>query len=220
MVSTPVAIFLGAIAVLALLLAWKFVTAKPKPRRFRYQPCVAITPLQTQALLYLQTAFSEAVVLPQRPLANLLVARHVQAPDAALQARQALDGMKVDFAVCDDSGKTRYVFDLDPSSAAPESAATQLRNAEKNRILKSAGVRLILLKGNPSQWPTPAEFRLKLALAALPTHGPEGESEKYVLAPGQSSQASLSPESSIMGMTVLMTLEGEEAETAWRAARE
>jgi hypothetical protein len=41
-----------------------------------------------------------------------------------------------------------------------------------------------------------------------------------VLAPGQPSQASLSPESSIMGMTVLMTLEGEEAETAWRAARD
>jgi len=81
-------------------------------------------------------------------------------------------------------------------------------------------VRLILLKGNPSQWPPPAEFRLKLALAALPTHVPEGEPETYVLAPGQPSQASLSPESSIMGMTVLMTLEGEEAEAAWLAARD
>ena len=74
------------LTILALLLVWKFVTATPEPRRFRYQPSVAITPLQTQALLYLQTAFSEAVVLPQRPLVNLLVARHVQAPDAALHS--------------------------------------------------------------------------------------------------------------------------------------
>ena len=76
-------------------------------------------------------------------LPTCLVARHVQAPDAALQAQQALDGLKVDFAVCDDSGKARYVFDLDPSErSAGVSGDQDCEDAEKNRILKSAGIRL------------------------------------------------------------------------------
>ncbi|HOS87816.1 MAG TPA: hypothetical protein PLT46_11875, partial [Burkholderiaceae bacterium] len=82
-------------------------------------------------------------------------------------------------------------------------------------------VRLILLKGDPGQWPTPAEFRLKLALAALQPLTPAGEPEVYegLMDSTIKTPSSHFQESSIMGMSVLMTLEGDDAEEAWRAAR-
>jgi hypothetical protein len=222
MVSTSVEVLLGTLAILLVLLAWKFLARKPKPRHHRYQPSVALTPLQFHTLQYLQAAFPDSAVLMQRPLHSLVSPRQVSGREEAQQAQQALNGLKVDFAVCDESGRPSYAFDLEAPGTAVRFAQGPEQAAEKNRILKSAGLRLIQLKGTPSQWPAPAEFRLKLALAALQPVSQANEPEKYetTAGPPTQSQASQFSQSSIMGMSVLMTLEGDEAETAWRAARD
>ena len=141
--------------------------------------------------------------------------------DAAKKALQALDGLAVDFVICNDGGKPAYAFDLDAPGSKIVSEDARRNAAHKNGILKSAGVRLILLKGDPGQWPTPAEFRLKLALAALQPLTPAGEPEVYegLMDSTIKTPSSHFQESSIMGMSVLMTLEGDDAEAAWRAAR-
>ena len=219
--SNLVSMLIGALAIALVLLIWILFVRKPKPRKVRYQPAVAITPRQFKALQYLHAAFPDSAVLVQRPLRSLVSPRNPGNSDAAKKALHALDGLVVDFVICTDGGKPAYAFDLDELGSKIVSENARRNAAHKNGILKSAGVRLILLKGDPGQWPTPAEFRLKLALAALQPLSPAGEPEVYE---GQVDSTIKTPssqfqESSIMGMSVLMTLEGDDAEAAWRAAR-
>ena len=219
--SNPVLMLIGTIALALVLLSWILFVRKPKPRKVRYQLAVTITPREFKALHYLQAAFPDAAVLAQRPLRSLVSPRSTGNSDAAKKALQALDGLAVDFVICNDGGKPAYAFDLDAPGSKIVSEDARRNAAHKNGILKSAGVRLILLKGDPGQWPTPAEFRLKLALAALQPLTPAGEPEVYegLMDSTIKTPSSHFQESSIMGMSVLMTLEGDDAEAAWRAAR-
>jgi hypothetical protein len=221
MAANLVPLMIGAFAIALMLLVWILFIRKPKPRNPRYQPAVAITPRQFQALQYLQAAFPDSAVLLQRPLRSLVSPRAASDSEATQQALKGLDGLAVDFAICNDTGKPSYAFDLDAPGTKAEAEHARHKAAHKNGILKSAGVRLILLKGDASQWPTPSEFRLKLALAALQPLSPAGEPEVYkaqTVSPSWT-KASQFQESSIMGMSVLMTLEGDDADAAWKAAR-
>lgn len=221
MVANPVPLLLGALAIALVLLVWMVFRRKPKTSNLRYQPAVAITPRQFQALHYLQAAFPDSAVLVQRPLRSLVSLRNAGSSKATQQVLKDLDGLAVDFAVCSDSGKPSYAFDLDRLGTDAESDHSRRKTARKNSVLKSAGVRMILLKGSPGQWPAPAEFRLKLALAALQPLSPAGAPEVYTAPLGapKPMPSSQFQDSSIMGMSVLMTLEGDDAEAAWRAAR-
>jgi len=221
MASNPVSMLIGALALALVLLVWMLFVRKPKPRKVRHQPAVAITLRQFKALQFLQAAFPDFAVLTQRPLRSLVSPRNPGNSDAAQKALQALDGLAVDFVICNEGGKPAYAFDLDALGSKIVSENARRNAAHKNGILKSAGVRLILLKGDPGQWPTPAEFRLKLALAALQPLTPAGEPEVYegLMDSTIKTPSSHFQESSIMGMSVLMTLEGDDAEEAWRAAR-
>ncbi|QLQ00304.1 MAG: DUF2726 domain-containing protein [Burkholderiaceae bacterium] len=102
-------------------------------------------------------------MLARVKLERLLSPRQTSDRDAA---RRALRGMRVDFAVCAENGKPIFAFDFAPQGNRTDAASASAER-EKNRVLKSAGVRLIRLKGAPANWPEPSEFRLKLALAAL-----------------------------------------------------
>ena len=220
--SHLVQLLVGAFVLVVMLLVWMFFIRKPKPRNPRYQPTVAINPRQFQALQYLQAAFPDSAVLLHKPLNGLVSPRNAGNSEATQQALKDLDGLTVDFAICNDSGKASYAFDLDAPRSTAQSDHARRKAAHKNGVLKSAGVRLILLKGSASEWPTPSEFRLKLALAALQSMSPVGEPEVYKATVGSAKQSpgSQFQESSIMGMSVLMTLEGDDAEEAWRAARD
>lgn len=222
MVANRVPLLLGALALALALLVWMFFRRKPKPDHARFQPAVAITPRQFQALQYLQAAFPDSAVLVQRPLRGLVSPRNAGSSEAAQQALKGLDGLAVDFAVCNENGKPSYAFDLDRIGTDAESEHARRKTARKNGIMKSAGVRMILLKGSPGQWPAPAEFRLKLALAALQPLSPGGLPEVYEAPTGAQMPmpSSRFQDSSIMGMSVLMTLEGDDADAAWRAARD
>ena len=220
--SNLVQLLVGAFVLVVALLVWRLFIHKPKPRTPRYQPTVAISPRQFQALQYLQAAFPDSAVLLHKPLNSLVSPRNAGNSEATQQALKDLDGLAVDFAICNDSGKASYAFDLGAPGAAAKSDPVRRMAARKNGILKSAGVRLILLKGSACEWPTPSEFRLKLALAALQSLSPAGEPEVYTAPQGPAKAAASSQfqETSIMGMSVLMTLDGDDADEAWRAARD
>ena len=215
----PLWIGAGAAGVVLLVLVlWLARRGRRSSQSFSYQSQSALSPQQMQCYQYLHAAFPEGAVLARVKLERLLSPRQTHDRDAA---RRALRGMRVDFAVCAENGKPIFAFDFAPQGNRTDAAYASAER-EKNRVLKSAGVRLIRLKGAPANWPEPSEFRLKLALAALRPIAPggEGAAEEMPLFRGPASRpATQSPESSIMGMSVLMELD-EEAEAAWRSARD
>ncbi|MDR3452243.1 MAG: DUF2726 domain-containing protein [Rhodoferax sp.] len=152
----------GIALVLVVLLYLKFMRA-PSPRDDRYTSEALLTPAQADLLYYLQTAFPGQAVLANVPLSKIVSIR--RAADRR-RARQALDTMQVSFAVCNNGGKAAFVFDVEAYRKGDASVA-QRDATEKNRILKSAGIRLIYIKDSTRGMPSPDEFRLKLSLAVL-----------------------------------------------------
>lgn len=159
-------VWIWAVPIVALLLAvllyFKFMRTS-STRDDRYTSEALLTPAQADLLYYLQTAFPGQAVLANVPLNKIVTIRRAAARH---RAQDQLDSLQVDFAVCDKGGKAAFVFDVEAYRTS-DARLAQHSEAEKNRILKSAGVRLIYIKDTTRSMPTPEEFRMKLSLATL-----------------------------------------------------
>lgn len=83
------------------------------------------------------------------------------------RAQERLEGQSADFVVCGVDGKPSFAFDVEQYHLSnAEARAEKVR--EKNRILRTAGVRFVLLKNGIHRMPSPADFRAQLNLAELP----------------------------------------------------
>lgn len=214
----------GIVLVLLVLLYLKFIRA-PSPRDDRYTSEALVTPAQADLLYYLQTAFPGQAVLADIPLSKIVSIRRAA---NRRRAREALDTMRVNFAVCDNGGKASYVFDVEAYRKGDASVA-QRDAVEKNRILKSAGVRLIYIKDTTRSMPSPEEFRLKLSLAALGRSERAAqqmsirqELERRISKGDKNFQPSGFRESEVMGMSKLMDLNPDSQHSAldpWAVSR-
>lgn len=212
---------LGLLIVAAVLAYWKFAR-KPPSRDGRYVAEALLSPAQIILLQYLQTAFPGQVVLSNVPLNHLVSLR--QTTDRQ-RAKEKLDHFQVDFVVCADNGKAAFAFDVEAYRSGNASTAQQ--DAEiKNRILKSAGIRLVYIKGRSSQLPTPNEFRQKLSLAALaepkePSHSPRQQLERHLSRRDRDFQRNDFKESEVMGISGLMGLDSQlpDPSDPWRSSR-
>lgn len=216
---------LGAIAV-ALVLGWLWArrsAGRPSARNDRYAAEALINKSQLQFLQYLQTAFPGQAVLFRAPLGQLVSVRQAADRD---RARRRLDEHTVDYVVCDDAGKPAFAFELDAYHGQNTEDA-QRDAAEKNRILKSAGVRLVRLKGHAKQLPPPNEFRMKLSLAALPRDDASerrqtrAELEAKLAERDSEFKPSGFKESEVMGLSGLMDLRpGQpDPDDPWKTSR-
>ena len=199
------------VLVLLVLLYFKFIRV-PSPRDDRYTSEALLTPAQADLLHYLQTAFPGQAVLANVPLNKIVSIR--RAADRR-RATELLDTMRVNFAVCDNAGKATYVFDVEAYQKGDASVA-QREAAEKNRILKSAGVRLIYIKDTTRSMPAPDEFRLKLSLASLSRSERAAQQvsvrqqlERRMAQSDKNFKPSGFKESEVMGMSKLMDLSPE-----------
>ncbi|HMN22765.1 MAG TPA: DUF2726 domain-containing protein [Ottowia sp.] len=129
----------------------------------RFAPAVAISPAESELLDYLVRAFPGRAVLFRCPLSRMVVVRRT---GRRLAAQQRLAEHAVDYTVCNREGRPVYAFELDAVHADADEAAHDA--AEKHRVLKTAGIRLIRLKRSTRDLPTPPEFRRQLRAAALP----------------------------------------------------
>ena len=213
----------GIALVLAVLLYFKFMRA-PSPRDDRYTSEALLTSAQADLLYYLQTAFPGQAVLANVPLNKIVSIR--RAADRR-RARQALDTMRVNFAVCDNAGKAAFVFDVEAYQKG-EASVAQRDATEKNRILKSAGIRLIYIKDSTRSMPSPDEFRLKLSLAAVSHSDRAGQIsvrqqlERRMAKADKNFKPSGFKESEVMGISVLMDLGPDSQHGAmdfWAASR-
>jgi hypothetical protein len=214
----------GIVLALVLLLYLKFIRV-PSPRDDRYSSEALLTPAQADLLYYLQTAFPGQAVLANVPLNKIVSIRRAANRH---RARAALDTMQVNFAVCDSGGKAAYVFDVEAYRKGDASVA-QREAVEKNRILKSAGVRLIYIKDTTRSMPPPDEFRLKLSLASLSraqraAHqvSVRQQLERRMAKSDKNFKPSGFKESEVMGMSKLMDLSPDSQHSAldpWAASR-
>lgn len=151
--------------VLLLLALMLYVRSKraPAEREGRYVSAFMVTPNQADLLCYLQTVFPGQAVIPNVPLSKIISIRQTANRHQALLT---LDTMQVNYVVCDKAGKAAFVFEVEPFHIG-ESSEMQLDGVGKNRIFKSAGIRLIYIKDSTLNMPSPEEFRKKLSLVAV-----------------------------------------------------
>ena len=151
-----------ALLLLALML---YVRSKrtQAEREDRYVSAFMVTPNQVDLLCYLQMVFPGQAVIPHVPLSKIISIRRTA---NRRQALLTLDAMQVNYVACDKGGKAAFVFEVEPFHIG-ESSKAQLDGVEKNRIFKSAGIRLIYIKDSTLMMPPPEVFREKLSLAAV-----------------------------------------------------
>lgn len=167
-----------ALAVAAAAGVWAYRRfGKPSSGRDdRYAPEPILTTEQVALLDYLRDTFPDQVVLPNVALRDMLSVRRARDPQ---RARQRLAPHRVDFVVCGPDGRPQFAFDIERyhlSDAKAKAHQTKL----KNRILKTAGVRYLMLKDGIHRMPTPADFRQQLNLAALAQPKPKVDRSESV----------------------------------------
>ncbi|WP_302176047.1 DUF2726 domain-containing protein [uncultured Hydrogenophaga sp.] len=158
---------IGITAVLLILCGWLYVRYFRRGdhgRDDRYSPERVLSVEQVAMLDYLQDTFPGHVVLPQVQLKHMLSVRRASNKE---RAQERLDSDSVDFVVCGVDGKANFAFDVEQYHLSNAEARAE-RVREKNRMLRTAGVRFVLLKNGIHRMPSPADFRAQLNLAELP----------------------------------------------------
>ena len=159
-----IAIVIGLLLLAAGVFAWRYTRTQASGRNDRYTPEKLIEPEQAKMIDYLRDAFPGQVVIPNVPLKAMLSIR--RAADRK-RAEQRLERHKVDYLVCAADGRPAFAFDVEQYHLS-DAKAKAFQAKIKNRILKSAGVRLVYIKDGLRRMPSPNDFRQQLNLAALP----------------------------------------------------
>ncbi len=144
--------------------AWLYTRRPASSLNDRYTAEPLIASEQLAMLNYLMKVFPGQVVVPNVLLRNMLIVRRATNQQ---RAEKRLHDQKVEFVVCGEDGRPLFAFDLEQHNLSD--AVNKAHQAKvKNRILKTAGVRLVYVKSHISHMPTPDAFREQLKLAALP----------------------------------------------------
>ena len=211
------------VALMALLLLWRLArrsepAAEYKVGNDQFAATSPVSEEQVALLQYLQQAFPDGAVLYRPPLSRFLSVRRSR---HRVSAQQRLASERVDFLVCSDEGKPLFAFEVDAFRDQDDPLVLG-RLADKNRMLKSAGVRLIRLKGALPNWPAPHELRSRLLAAQrmTPAASPGTDSG---FAPSSFGQTGFGPSrlgaSSIMGFSALMAWSPANDGDPWASVR-
>lgn len=217
-------IAVGSVVLAALAAAWAWrrqrgAAAAPPATHQRFAAAPAISPAQTELLLYLVDAFAGRPVLFRVPLSQLVAPRGA---GDRLRTQHRLAEHSVDFVVCDRAGRAAYVFELDAVHDDAEQA--RLDATEKHRVLQAAGIRLIRIKRSTRGLPQPHEFRQRLRSARL---APDAASSTDAATPqphaataaAMAAAVAPAPGSAPMSLTDLMGLPAADEPDPWGAER-
>ena len=216
------------VAVVALMLLWRVLRRGGAGGRAardydvsgdQFAQSAPINEEQVRLLHYLQQAFPDGAVLFQPRLARFLMVRKSR---HRLGAQQWLGDTHVDFLVCADDGKPLFAFEVDAFKAKGDAGLARSA-AEKNGMLKSAGIRLIRLKGAQPQWPPPEVLRMRLLAAQrtpppAPEARPSGFEPSAFGPPSDFAPSRSAPDSGVMSLTGLMGLTAS-SDDPWASVR-
>lgn len=221
-------LFSTLVALVALMLLWATVRRQWRAARARdydashdaFAQAPPMNEEQVKLLHYLQSAFPDGAVLFRPSLARFLAVRRTR---NRLGVQQRLVERHVDFLICADDGKPFCAFEVDAFKQAGDAEIARLA-AEKNRMLKSAGIRLIRLKGVIARWPAPEVLRERLMAVQRPAVGDSRATSEAGsgFAPSSFGHTEFRPsrtlrDSDTMGLSTLMGVPGKE--DPWSAVR-
>ena len=217
-----------AVALFALAQWWRSTRRAPRPaadydpRGDQFAYTAPIDEEQIALLHYLQRAFPEGAVLFRPRLARFLSVRKSRHRRGA---QQRLAAMQVDFLIRGEDGKPLFAFEVD-AFKDKDDPQQQQGAADKNLMLKTAGIRLIRLKGAQAQWPPPEILRLRMLAVQ---RAPVAEARPSGFGPSEFASSSLMESSgfghsrgapsSLMGMSTLMGMEPVEGGDPWSSVR-
>jgi hypothetical protein len=159
-----IAITIGLVLLSLGMAAWVYTRRPSSGLNDRYTAEPLIVRDQMAMLDYLRKSFPGQVVVPNVPLRNMLSVRRAA---NRKRAEERLNHHKVDFVVCGEDGRPLFAFDLEQYHLSDVKTKSDQAKI-KNRLLKTAGVRLVYVKASINRMPTPDDFREQLNLAALP----------------------------------------------------
>lgn len=236
--SGPWAPVLTLVATLLAMMLLAFVWRRPLPQRQksgdshhhdRYASTAPISEEQVAILRYLHTAFPDGAVLFRPCLSRFVV---VRACRDITRTREQLARGHVDFLICSEDGEPVFAFAIDAFRDQDDTQAAQ-EAAELNRVLRSAGIRLIRLKGAQALWPPPEVLRMRLLAVRRPPMPAEAAARPST--PSTSTPSVLpdfassgpatrpfAPDSDVMGLSTLMALtpaRADDADDPWACVR-
>jgi hypothetical protein len=159
-----IAVITGLVLLATGVAAWLYTRSPALSLNDRYAAEPLLVREQVVMLNYLIKTFPGQVVVPQVLLRNILSVRRAASPQLA---KERLGDQKVDFVVCSEDGRPLFAFDMAQHHLS-DAAAKAHQAKVKNRMLKTAGVRLVQLESSINRMPTPDDFREQLNMAALP----------------------------------------------------
>jgi len=159
-----IAVVTGFVLLATGVAAWLYTRSPALSLNDRYVAEPLLVREQVVVLDYLTKTFPGQVVVPHVFLRNMLSVRRAASPQLA---KERLGDQKVDFVVCSEDGRPLFAFDITQHHLS-DAAAKADQAKVKNRMLKTAGVRLVHLESNINRMPTPDDFREQLNMAALP----------------------------------------------------
>ena len=222
----------GAV-LLGLMLLWGVLRRRGAGTPYTYEASVdqfaqtaPISEEQVRLLHYLQRAFPDGAVLFRPRLARFLTVRNTRQRRGA---QEQLAASQVDYLVCGDDGKPLFAFEVDAGKAETDPDLVR-QAAQKNAMLKSAGIRLVRLKGDTPQLPPPEVLRLRLLAAqrapvaaapaapAAPRAQPSGFAASGFGPPSDFAPSRSAAPSGVMSLTGLMGLQAGD-DDPWGSVR-
>jgi hypothetical protein len=150
---------LAALFVLVAIQYWRTRQVEENFGKDSYAPSTLLDSSEVRVFKQLSATYPDRIVVAKLPLAQLLdVDRAVD----RRRARDRLDGMLAQFAVCGIDGSVQLVFEME-TPAARKSATFTRQLKRKYALLKSAGIPMVRVKSG--EIPAPQEFRKQLDFA-------------------------------------------------------
>ncbi|MFV0680144.1 DUF2726 domain-containing protein [Ottowia sp.] len=199
---------------------WRPESSKqPDIRRDQFASTRPINEDQVAMLHYLQDVFPEGAVLYRPPLGRFMTVR--KSPDRQA-TQQQLGQMDVDFLICNGDGKPWFAFEIDAFSHRDDSERARTA-VVKNQVLKTAGIRLIRLKGSVASLPPPEAMRLRMLNVQRPPQPEAGASgfgpSAYAPSKFPTTDLPRQPTSDVMSLSRLMGSEADDGANPWGDVR-
>jgi hypothetical protein len=152
----------GLLAGLFILVAiqyWRTRQVEENYGKDSYAPCTLLDATEVRVFRQLASTYPDRIVVAKLPLTHML---EVDRAVDRRRARDRLDGMVAQFAVCGVDGSVQLVFEME-TPAARKSATFTRQLKRKYALLKSAGIPMVRVKSGDI--PEPQEFRKQLDFA-------------------------------------------------------
>jgi Protein of unknown function (DUF2726) len=148
------------LGVLVAALVWRMRNGGLNIGKDSYEPTMMLDVTEQRIYRHLISTFPDRFVMAKVPLQTVI---QVERSGDRKRARERMEGLTAQFAVCGPEGLAQIVFEME-TPATRKSVNFEKQLKRKYALLKNAGVPMVRVKSNDI--PAPTEFRKQLDFAA------------------------------------------------------